>query len=85
MNLVIGDYRVSISVKPDKKGYIRGEAETTKAFLNELGLYLSSASQYEREAGLIPLADYINEMRTDIYNYLDSKGYYDDVKEEVEL
>lgn len=76
MKLKIGYYEVEVSAR---KSWTSNESEDTKAFLNELSLFLSKAARQNEAEGYNANAKAAREMSDDIYMALKAVGYYDDV------
>lgn len=70
MKLKIGDYEVTVTAKGS---YTRD----TKTFLNTLSSALADCADARLKNGLPATAYEVRKMSNDIYDFLDSKGYYD--------
>lgn len=78
MKLTIGDYEVE--VKARHMCHDRTNAADAKAFLNHISSSFFQASLKSKELGWEWRAEDETKMAADIYDALDAKGYYDNVK-----
>lgn len=75
MKITIGAYEVKISAVNVYNGDI-----VTKEFLNRMAIAFAEEATKHEFDGCVAIAKEANKMREDIYDYLDGKGYYDEVK-----
>ena len=78
MTLTIGNYEVEIKAKDvfaDKYN-----KEDTMGFLLDMSIALAEASELSALRGTYAISERQNILHDDIFNYLDSKGYYDSAK-----
>lgn len=78
MKVSIGDYVVEISARSVYRA--KGDKETTMFLLNEIGLAYREASERNIELHCYATADSMEKKANEIYSFLDSKGFYADVR-----
>ena len=81
MKLVIGNYEVEIKAKYTFED--RANATATKYFLNMISSALSAQADKEISLGCPACADHTLKMSDQIYNFLDEKHFYDDIRKEI--
>ena len=80
MKIAIGNYEIDIKAKrPYSPKANKGD---TFAFLCSLSSYAYEAAERREQLGCPALAKEAHQIGEEIYNFLDGKHYFDDVREE---
>ena len=75
MTLTIGNYEIEIKAKDTFAD--KFNKEDTMGFLLEMSIALNYASELSAMRGTYAISKSQKKFHDDIFNYLDSKGYYD--------
>lgn len=78
MTIKIDSYEVEIKAKGRYSN--RFNKNDTMDFLNFLSMAFSNARNYHESQGYESLAELDNECSDNIYNFLDSLGFYDELR-----